>query len=65
MSPITLLRIPAVSARTGLSRSLIRLMVLQERFPQPISITERTVGWVESEVNDWIESRVKAGRAKN
>lgn len=58
----TILRLPAVKARTGLSRSSIYLRVAQCRFPSPISLGDRAVGWVEAEVDDWLAKRIEASR---
>ncbi len=57
-----ILRLPAVRRRTGLSRSSIYLRMSQGRFPKPISLGERAVGWVESEVNDWLNRMIEASR---
>lgn len=58
----TILRLPEVKARTGLSRSTLYLRISQSTFPAPISLGGRAVGWVESEVNDWIASCIEATR---
>ena len=50
----TVLRLPAVKARTGLSRSTIYLRVSQGAFPAPVSLGGRAVGWIEAEVNAWL-----------
>jgi len=47
----TILRLPVVRARTGLSRSTIYLKVSEGSFPRPISLGARSVGWVESEID--------------
>ncbi len=47
-----ILRLPAVKTRTGLSRSTIYLRVAEGRFPKPISLGARAVGWVDAEVED-------------
>ena len=47
----TILRFPLVRARTGLSRSTIYLKVSEGSFPRPISLSARSVGWVESEID--------------
>lgn len=60
--PPRILRLPAVRRRTGLSRSSIYLRISQGRFPKPISLGERSVGWVESEVNDWLTRMIEASR---
>jgi prophage regulatory protein len=59
----TILRLPAVKARTGLSRSTIYLRVADGSFPPPVSLGARAVGWVESEVEDWICLTIAARRS--
>jgi prophage regulatory protein len=58
----SILRLPAVKARTGLSRSTIYLRVAEGRFPHPISLGGRAVGWVESEIQQWLEQQIAATR---
>ena len=58
----TILRLPTVKARTGLSRSTIYLRVAEGNFPAPVSLGGRAVGWVEAEVNDWLAKRIEASR---
>lgn len=57
-----ILRLPAVKARTGLSRSTIYLRISQGSFPAPVSLGGRAVGWIEAEVNDWLARRIEASR---
>jgi prophage regulatory protein len=45
-----ILRLPAVKASTGLSRSTIYLRIAQGVFPRPVSLGGRAVGWPASEV---------------
>jgi len=59
-----ILRLPAVKMRTGLSRSSIYLRVAQGEFPAPISLGARAVGWVESEVDEWLAHRIAESRKK-
>ena len=56
----SILRLPAVKARTGLSRSTIYLRVAQGTFPRQISIGVRAVGWLDSAVQAWIFERIEA-----
>jgi prophage regulatory protein len=53
-----ILRLPAVKSRTGLSRSTIYLHIAQGTFPAPVSLGERAVGWIESEIDEWIARRI-------
>ena len=59
----SILRLPAVKARTGLSRSTIYLRVSGSDFPKPVSLGGRAVGWVESEIDEWIGRQIEASRA--
>ena len=59
---LSILRLPAVKSRTGLSRSTIYLRVAQGDFPKPVSLGGRAVGWVEAEIQGWLERRVEASR---
>ena len=56
------LRLPLVKARTGLSRSTIYLRIAEGSFPKPVSLGDRAVGWLESEIESWLSSRVEASR---
>lgn len=58
----SILRLPTVKARTGLSRSTIYLRVSEGTFPKPVSLGGRAVGWIESEVQQWLEQRIEASR---
>ncbi|MDX1901858.1 MAG: AlpA family transcriptional regulator [Gammaproteobacteria bacterium] len=56
--PQKILRLPKVSEITGLSRSTIYLKVSQRLFPSPILLGKRSVGWIESEINNWIDQQI-------
>jgi prophage regulatory protein len=58
----SILRLPAVKTRTGLSRSTIYLRVSQGTFPRPVSLGGRAVGWVEEEIQSWLAERIAARR---
>jgi prophage regulatory protein len=58
----TILRLPAVKAHTGLSRSTIYLRVSEGTFPRPVSLGRRAVGWLEAEIQEWLQRRVEASR---
>ena len=55
-----ILRIPEVVEITGLSRTTIWRRVKSSDFPAPVrlgSLATRSVGWRESQVKDWLDSR--------
>ena len=58
----TILRLPAVKARTGLSRSTIYLRVSQGTFPKPVNLGARAVGWVETEIQEWLQRQIETSR---
>ncbi len=58
----TILRLPGVKSRTGLSRSTIYLKVSEGKFPLPISLGERAVGWLESDIDDWLNGQIEKSR---
>ena len=57
-----ILRLPLVRERTGLSRSSIYLRIAEGRFPKPVSLGARAVGWLESEITEWVNRRIEASR---
>ena len=55
----TILRRKQVEARTGLSRSTIYLRIQDGTFPRPINLGARAVGWLENEIESWLELRIE------
>ncbi len=55
-----ILRLPEVSRRTGLGRSSLYAYIQGGRFPRPIKLGPRAVGWLDAEVSEWIAARVHA-----
>ncbi|MDT4861918.1 Prophage CP4-57 regulatory protein (AlpA) [compost metagenome] len=53
-----LLRYPEVVDRVGLCKRSIEEMVLVGDFVQPVKIGVRAVGFVEEEVDAWIDERI-------
>ncbi len=56
------LRLKQVCQLTGLGRSMIYQMQAEGRFPQRIKLGERAVGWLESEVREWLATRIATSR---
>ena len=60
--PIRIVRLPAVQARTGLGRSTIYVRLAEGSFPRPVQLGARAVGWIESEVDEWIRKQIALSR---
>ena len=60
--PRKILRLPIVLDRTGLSRSTVYQRVTEGKFPRPVSLGARAVGWIETEVEEWIAGQIEASR---
>jgi len=57
-----LIRRKNVELQTGLSRSSIYQMIADGKFPSPIKIGLRSVGWLQDEVDDWVIDRIECSR---
>lgn len=55
-----IIRLKEVMDLTGLARSTIYKYIAARTFPIPLSLGDRSVGWVESEVHGWILERIEA-----
>lgn len=55
-------RLPEVKDKTGLQRSTIYKQIADGTFPKPIALGSRAVGWLEREIDGWIEERIAASR---
>jgi prophage regulatory protein len=53
-----LLRLQQVGEITGLRRSMIYQLEADGDFPRRVKLATRAVGWVESEIRDWIAARI-------
>ena len=56
-----ILRRPEVQRQTQLSKASIYRLMRASKFPRPVRLGPRAVGWIASEVTAWIESRKRAG----
>lgn len=53
-----ILRLPAVKNQTGRSRSAIYQGMSQGKFPKQINLGVRSVGWLQTDIDNWIESKI-------
>jgi prophage regulatory protein len=59
----TILRRKQVESRTGLSRSTIYARIAAGLFPSPIDLGGgRAVGWIEAEIDAWVQVCIKESR---
>ncbi len=57
-----IIRLPAVKDQTGLSRSSIYLRMSKGAFPQSTSLGYRAIGWLEEDINQWLEQCIFASK---
>ncbi len=53
-----IIRLTEVIERTGMSRSLIYMYIKLGKFPQQVKLGERAVGWLSSEIDQYIYDRI-------
>jgi prophage regulatory protein len=54
---LKIIKLKDVIELTGLSRSTIWRLERQGNFPQRVHLGERSMGWLEEEVDAWLNSR--------
>lgn len=57
-----IMRLPEVKAVTGLSRSTIYFRMALGTFPKQVCLGGRAVGWLEDEIQDWLNQQIQASR---
>lgn len=58
-----IVRLDEVKRLTGLSRSTIYELMKAKNFPQSAKLGKHSVGWIETEVFDWINHLIEARNA--
>ncbi|MCT7057447.1 helix-turn-helix transcriptional regulator, partial [Salmonella enterica] len=58
-----LIRLPEVLKRTGFGKAWIYRLISEGRFPAPVKIGTRAVAFVESEIDEWIETVISSSRS--
>jgi prophage regulatory protein len=54
-----ILRLPELQEVVGLKHATIYQMMAELRFPLPIPLGRRAVGWLSDEIDRWLEERVR------
>lgn len=60
-----LIRVPEVLRRVGFSRTTMYELIKEGRFPDKVIIGARSVAFVESEIDAWIENTISDSRRNN
>ncbi len=61
MSEPRIIRRAEVERRTGVAKATLYRMMAAGKFPRPVQLSVRCVGWRLDEINEWIASRERAG----
>ena len=59
---LAVLRLKQVEARTGLKKSSIYKKSAEGTFPSQVKLGVRAVGWIESEIDEWIAAQIENSR---
>lgn len=57
---LKMLPIDEVLDRTGLSRRTLYSEISESRFPRPVQLTARRVGWPEADIEAWLADKIAA-----
>jgi prophage regulatory protein len=60
--PLSVFRLRAVTACTGLSRSTMYRRMIEGTFPKAMRLGPRSVGWLESEIHEWLSQCIQQSR---
>ena len=58
-----LIRLPEVIRKTGFGRTWIYELIKAGRFPKQVKISERSIAFIESEIDEWIEGVINNSRS--
>ena len=60
---LQIIRLPQLKALTGLSKTTLYDLIKKGEIPKPIKLGTRAVGWLQSDIETFIASRISASRA--
>ncbi|EBW7999834.1 AlpA family transcriptional regulator [Salmonella enterica subsp. enterica serovar Mgulani] len=58
------IRFSEVQKRTGYSKAWLYRLMSQKRFPTAIKVGSRSIAFIESEIDDWIDQRIAESRGE-
>jgi prophage regulatory protein len=58
--PFKILRVTQVIQKTGLPRSTLYRLISEGKFPRHFKLSERTSGFLEHEVDEWLKNRANS-----
>ncbi|WP_338805076.1 AlpA family transcriptional regulator [Xenorhabdus griffiniae] len=59
----SLIRLPEVQRRTGYSKAWIYRLIKEDKFPKQVKIGPRSVAFIESEIDGWVDQRIAESRS--
>lgn len=62
--PKNLIRFTEVQRRTGYSKAWLYRLMSQGKFPKSVKIGSRSIAFIESEIDDWINHRIAESRGE-
>jgi len=54
-----IMRLKEVIEKTGLAKTTIYNLISQGEFPKQIDLGARSVGWVDTEIEEWLLSKIE------
>ncbi|MEP8949883.1 AlpA family transcriptional regulator [Enterobacter asburiae] len=60
----SLIRFAEVQKRTGYSKAWLYRLMSEKRFPAVIKIGSRSIAFIESEIDEWINQRIAESRGE-
>ncbi|MEH6371733.1 MULTISPECIES: helix-turn-helix transcriptional regulator [Pectobacterium] len=60
----SLIRFAEVQKRTGYSKAWLYRLMNEQRFPAAIKIGPRSIAFIESEIDEWINQRIAESRGE-
>ncbi|HCI6069223.1 AlpA family transcriptional regulator [Leclercia sp.] len=56
------IRLSEVQRRTGYSKAWLYRLMSQKKFPSSVKIGSRSIAFIESEIDEWINQRIAESR---